>query len=79
VEVEEEAEDSVAMKLVIQGKIATTVQTVLAVPRQEQSAEMVCVRLKTARIVYHALQTAMANRIKILVGVGAAAMAEIIQ
>ena len=65
-----------AIALVIQGKIAIRAQmTVLAVPRQEQSAETVCVRLQTARTVYHALQTAMANRIKILVDVSAAAMA----
>ena len=79
--VEEEAvEGSVAMALAIQGKIVLRVYlTVLAVPRQEQSAEMVCARLQTVRIVYPVLQIATASRIKILVDAGAAAMAEIIQ
>ena len=79
---EEEAAalDATTTAFVKQEKLVLHVQlTVLGVPPQEQYAETICVRLQTARTVYHALQTAMANRIKILVGVGAAAMAEKIQ
>ena len=72
--------DATTTALVKQEKLVLHVQlTVLGVPPQEQYAETICVRLKTARIVYHALQTATAFKIKALVDVSAAARTERIQ
>ena len=72
----EEEDPPVATELVIQGKIATTVQlTVLAVPRQDQSVLMAYARLQMARTVPRALKIVTESRMATRAGSSVVVMA----